>query len=141
MVFTLVALALLLFPLLIDRGTAENPSPQPTATEVFHLRSECAAIGEKTLTSPTVAPGITTSPISHYEPRTNRGYVMVNTVDAPRPFAHVSRRYLLDGQPGAMLAYTEVKDEEKSAAIGDKKAGWDKVSQYIDTMMADDRKQ
>jgi hypothetical protein len=140
-VITLVALVFLLFPLFIGRGTAENPSPQPTATEVFHLRSECAALGEKIPTSPTIAPGITASPISHYEPRTNRCYVVLNTVDAPKPFTHASRRYLFDGQTGEMLAYTEVRDGEKSAAIGDKRAGWDEVSQYIDTMMADDRKQ
>jgi hypothetical protein len=140
-VITLVALVFLLFPLFIGRGTAENPSPQPTATEVFHLRSECAALGEKIPSSPTIAPGITVSPISHYEPRTNRCYVVLNTVDAPQPFTHASRRYLFDGQTGEMLAYTDVRDGEKSAAIGDKRAGWDEVSQYIDTMMADDRKQ
>ena len=140
-IITLVALALLLFPLFIGRGTAENPSPQPTATEVFHLRSECAALGEKAPTSPTIAPGITTSPISHYEPRTNRCYVAVNTVDAPKPFTHASRRYLFDGQTGEVLAYTEVKDGEKSAAVAGRKAGWDDASKYIDGLMADDRKQ
>jgi hypothetical protein len=73
------------FPALATPGLAQT-GPQPTATEVFHLRSECTALGEKLAdrieageAEYRAKEGHVTSfmPISHYDPRTNRCYVQL----------------------------------------------------------------
>jgi hypothetical protein len=40
----------------------------PTATEVFNLRSRCAALGERMLEENVIGSALTQSQISHYEP-------------------------------------------------------------------------
>lgn len=54
--------------------------PQPTATEVFHLRSECAALGEKLLNDigakyRSVYDVSFSDQLSHYNSRINRCYI------------------------------------------------------------------
>jgi hypothetical protein len=73
--------------------------PVPTATEVFHLCSECAKLGEKMLadyshySSPTQT--------SHYNPLTNRCYVELFDN------GHGYHRHLYDGQTGEILAVVD----------------------------------
>jgi hypothetical protein len=50
-------------------------SRAPTATEVFHLRSECAELGEKLLLK--LYDSVYYDQESHYNPQTNRCYVEV----------------------------------------------------------------
>jgi hypothetical protein len=133
--------------LLLTETVAQNSSSLPTATEVFHLRSECAALGEKILEAHSL--GLPpTSEISHYNLQTNRCYVELESSDPTLPFYH--SRSLYDGQTGEGLAFTNVDKDGKFSGIVldqshrmDTRAnnGWDDATKYIDAMMADDRKQ
>jgi hypothetical protein len=49
MTIQIIGLAALSLYLLMSAGAAENAFLPPTATEIFHLRSECAALGKKIL--------------------------------------------------------------------------------------------
>ena len=111
-----VVFAMLTAPALAQDG------PKLTATEVFHLRSECAALGKKILDSSLVGPALYQSQVSHYEPRTNRCYVelTIQTAD-PHRFNDHFGRYLYDGQTGELLASTQSKKGVKTAF--DKDAG------------------
>jgi hypothetical protein len=74
------------------QGCNKGSIPAPTATEIFHLRSECATLAEQLRTH---HPGDTLSrTLSHYEPQTNRCYVETNNV-ALGNLVHV----LYDGKP------------------------------------------
>jgi hypothetical protein len=131
----------------------------PTATEVFHLRSECAALGEKILENSAVGSALTRSQVSHCDPVTNRCYVEIDvqTADQTKPVDYL-HRYLYDGQTGEMLATTGFDHGKKSNAsvfvrghhpplTGNMKydaaheALWSDAATYIDKMMADDRGQ
>jgi hypothetical protein len=123
----------------------------PTATEVFNLRSKCAALGERILEDNTIGIALTQSQITHYEPRTNRCYVelTIQTADLSKPIGqHYHNRVLYDGQTKEMLAYAQIERDKKHGMVFDKQhqktswdnAGWDDASAYIDAMMTDDRK-
>jgi hypothetical protein len=47
----------------------------PTVTEVFNLRSKCAALGDKIMEDDFVSSNLSKSNLSHYDPQTNRCYV------------------------------------------------------------------
>jgi hypothetical protein len=128
---------------------AENPSPEmtnrlPTATEVFHLRSECAALGRKILDNNVVGSALSQSQISHYDPKSNRCYVelTVQTADLTKP-QDVFRRYLFDGQTDDMLAVTRIEKGERSGMVFDRhhdiitdaNARYDDTTAYIDALM------
>jgi hypothetical protein len=123
----------------------------PTATEVFNLRSKCAALGDRLLEETTIGIALTKSQVSHYEPRTNRCYVelTIQTADLSKPIdQHYHHRVLYDGQTKEMLASAQIERGKKSGMVFDKQhrattltnAGWDDAGAYIDAMMADDRK-
>ena len=119
----------------------------PSATEVFHLRSECASLGEKILEADLVGQALTKSQTSHYDTATNRCYVelAVSTADL-RHYEDYYARYLYDGQTGEMLAFTRSEKGHKSSNIvlpHDSKNStgdlfWE-ANKIIDEMMADDR--
>jgi len=122
----------------------------PTATEIFHLRSECAALGEKILENNVVGSALAQSQVSHYEPRTNRCYVelTVQTADLTKP-QDTMDRFLYDGQTGEMLAVARIGKGKRHGMVYDKQhepdystndAGFGEASAYIDDRMADDRK-
>ena len=139
--------------MLLPRATvpvAEERGHQlPTATEVFQLRSACADLGQKLLEENVVGSALAQDQISHYNPRTNRCYVEVtiNTADLTKPMNYF-HRVLYDGQTSEMLASAQMRKGSKSGMVFDKQhltttlenAGWDDASEYIDAMMADDRK-
>jgi len=75
---------------------------------VFHLRSECAQLGEKLLEKKKkedMAGNDDWSQSSHYDPETNRCYVEITTVTADRSDPHFQGfDELYDGQTGEELA-------------------------------------
>lgn len=121
----------------------------PTATEVFQLRSACAALGQKILENNFVGTALSQDQVSHYNPRTNRCFVdvTVQTADITKPMEYFSR-YLFDGQTKQMLAFARIEKGKKVGMVYDHQHqttnldndGWDDASAYIDAMMADDRK-
>ena len=125
---------------------------RPTATEVFHLRSECATLGEKILEDSPVGSALSQSQVSHYDPQTNRCYVelTVQTADAQAPVSdYLGRRYLYDGQTRELLAFAEIigtpSEGEKRGMVFAETGenidnGYEPACLFIDKMMADDRK-
>jgi hypothetical protein len=147
----IVGFAVLSFVLSIGGASAESPSSPSTTTAVFHLRSECAVLGEKILDTKIVGAALSKSQTSLYNPQTNRSYVelTVQTADTTKTLS-LLRRYLFDGQTGEMLTYAETKNSQPwSGMVFDQShdkttfsnAGWDDANAYISAIMADDRKQ
>jgi hypothetical protein len=132
---------------------AEQPSFQPpTATEVFHLRNECAALGERIMNENAIGKALTQSVHTRYNPKTNRCYVhhVVQTADLSTPEdKSVFHDYLLDGQTKEMLATHSVERGKRSGIVYDlgyrakHSNDWfgDAAEKYIEDMMMDDRKQ
>jgi hypothetical protein len=122
-----------------------KPMAPPSATEVFHLRSECEALGENIMGGNIIGRALTQSQTSHYDPATNRCYVElnVNTADLTQ-FSDYFSRYLYDGQTGEMLAFTTTDHGKKTSGVfalrppstGDPFLD---ASSTIDSFMADDR--
>ena len=146
----IAGLAMLVLLSFIAECLADNLLSPPKATEVFHLRSECAKLGEKILDASFIGPALYKSQISHYNPQTNRFYVelTVQNADTTKPLLYLSR-YLYDGQTGEMLAVAQIKEGEKWGIVYDQSyetrtlanGGWDDANRYIIAMMADERKQ
>ena len=149
-IFRLTGIVVLcaLFP--TNRGIAQNAFSPPTATEIFHLRSECAALGQKILDENIIGSALTQTETSRYNPLTNRCYVelVVQSADLNKPM-EVFSRYFFDGQTGEMLASLKIEKGQKSGIVFDRNhqtttdtnAGWDDAEGYVDAMMADERKQ
>ncbi len=116
-----VSLVLLLYLMFTNQGLAENPSPSPTAAEVFQFRSECAALGRKILDSHPQDPSIGEYQVSHYEPRTNRCYVRLDRI-SPEGSTSDYSRLLFDGQTGESLAFVEAKNKNKIGRV--EGGGW-----------------
>lgn len=87
----------------------------PTATEAFHLQSECVRLGEKILDGNLIGSALTQSQVSHYSPRTNRCYVnlTVSTADLKSPDLYMSNN-LYDGQTGELLAFTKIEHGKRT---------------------------
>lgn len=121
----------------------------PSATEVFHLRSECAALGDKILEENVVGRALTQSQNSHYNPMTNRCYaeltVQTANFSTPEKESYYST-YLYDGQTREMLASASKKKGLRSGVIfgespqGDSEAQFWAAADFINKTMADDRK-
>jgi hypothetical protein len=112
----------------------------PTATEVFHLRSECAKMGQQILNDNVVGLALSQSQVSNYNEKTNRCYVelTVQSADMTKPMT-VMHRYLFDGQTKELLATTAIEKNVKSG-IAYKNAGvagFEKVNEYINEKMQD----
>jgi hypothetical protein len=128
---------------------ADRAHQNPAATGDVQLRSACAAWGQQILERNFIRSALYQEQFSRYSPRTNRCYVemRVQTVD---PNEHLDRfaRYLYDGQTKEMLAFAQIQNGKKSGRVFDlnhrttsfEDAGWDDASEYIYTMMADDRR-
>lgn len=118
-----------------DSALTQRP---PTATEVFHLRSECAELADKIMNENTIGIALTQSVLSHYDPKTNRCYAEL-TVQSADLSGNYFAEYLYDGQTKEMLAFIQTKNG-KSTGIAFKKniMGYEKVSEYIDQVMQDE---
>lgn len=119
--------AVVAFPALATPALAQA-GPQPTATEVFHLRSECAALGEKLaarIEAEYRSEGRVTSfsPLSHYDPLTNRCYVqsqfLFTVRKAPDDYSYLNT-CLYDGQTGEILACARQQLDKHSVVQPDK---------------------
>jgi hypothetical protein len=94
-----------LFALAAAQGQTARP---PSASEVFHMRTECAKLGDQLMKdesreSVSNHPPTSKENRSHYDPRSNRCYVEL------REWSLTDReddRLLYDGQTREMLAYT-----------------------------------
>jgi hypothetical protein len=116
----------------------------PAATEVFNLRAKCAQLAEKILENHSPGSSVSTSQVSHYEPRSNRCYVLMKSNST-----WADREYLYDGRTGGELAVIETTNKGyKNGVVFDWRHtpksltndGWDDANEYIDQMMAEDRK-
>ena len=91
------------------------PQQLPTATEVFHLRSECAKLGAKILNDNSVGRALSQSQLSHYNSNTNRCYIELTVQSADMTKApEIMSRYLFDGQTEEMLAFAKVEKGKQS---------------------------
>jgi hypothetical protein len=125
-------------------------STPPTATEVFHLRSECADLGHKIMNDNIAGPGTHQTELSRYDPKSNRCYVemTVETADQMK-LPHLIDRYLYDGQTGEMLAALHNQgDEHKSGIVFGShheaatyaNGYYDDTRAYIDALMSEGRR-
>jgi uncharacterized protein YqfB (UPF0267 family) len=149
----IVRFAALSLVLLVGRAGAENAFPPPTATEIFHLRSECGALGKKILDAHAniIGQALEKSQISHYNPQTNRCYVQLTvlTADTTDPFPVITTNYLYDGQTDEILAVAQTRKGLNWGFVEDQShqaktlahGGWHDTIEYIHAMMADDRRQ
>jgi hypothetical protein len=106
---TISGLAAALFLLLACERHETAQQPKATASEIFHLRSECATLADK------VAPangdygpyGVWQNTVSHYNPDTNRCYalgtVRYNSIDNVNRDFYTSS--LFDAQTKEQLAF------------------------------------
>jgi hypothetical protein len=127
---------------------AEQAQQLPAAAEVVELRSTCAAWGQQILEGNFIRSALYQEQFSRYSPRTNRCYVemRVQTADLDEDSDRFGR-YLYDGQTREMLAFAQIQNGKKSGRVFDlhhrttsfENAGWNDATEYIYTMMVDDR--
>jgi hypothetical protein len=114
-----------------------------SATGVLNLRSRCAELGEEILDQQPFKSRTFPSQASRYDPRTNRCYVELTVLTDDINTIH---RYLYDGQTKEMLAHAaRVKGNMEGQIFNNERnptgfAGYFEASEYIDEMMAEDRK-
>ena len=122
----------------------------PTASEVFQLRSECAALSDKLLGSLVGSSGplVSQTGLSHYEPATNRCYAIItSTVRDNAGKLKEEGQYLYDGQTQEQLAATRTYADGKTGGwvfdetYNGSHFSFDDASKYITARIADDRKQ
>lgn len=122
----------------------------PTATEIFDLRSKCAALGEKILKNTPADDKLQKDELSHYEPKTNRCFVRVTVWNANLGKGdEYFHQYLFDGQTGQMLAAIRRENGVKSGDLysepspsqGNADEMYVDASIFISQMMADDRQE
>jgi hypothetical protein len=123
------------------------------ATELFHLRSECATMGQKIHHDPVVG---YEEMLSRYDPLTNRCYVELTytTSTEDRKALGGIDRYLYDGQTRELLAQSNMgfsgrevggfrwgEVENDASLPTDADARYKAADDFIEKAMADDRKQ
>jgi hypothetical protein len=87
--------------LLAGTGHAQTAAPaRPTATEVFHLRSACAALGEKLVKDSQFVVYPSGAAEAHYDVSDNRCYVQLKDFQP-----HGSSISLVDAQSREVLAH------------------------------------
>jgi hypothetical protein len=128
---------------------AERVHQNPAASEEVQLRSACAAWAQQILEGNFIRSALYQEQFSRYSPRTKRCYVemRVQTVD-PNKQSDRFGRFLYDGQTREMLAFAQIQNGKKSGRVFDlhhrttsfENAGWDDATEYIYTMMVDDRR-
>lgn len=132
------------------QAASPEVNPRPTATEVFHLRSECAQLGQKILDGNVVGTALTQSQLSRYDPGTNRCYVQltVQTADLTKPIQYLAN-YLFDGQTGEMLATAKLENGKRSGIVfgvappddfkNNPDTFYNQAMDFMDKKMKDDR--
>ena len=125
---------------------ADGEQQKLTATELFDLRTKCAACVKKVLNDywPPEIPGIISRvSASHYDPRSGRCFVELKAIyEPPTPrWAEASNDHLLfDGQTGKVLAETETYKGGKRTGIVNAKSIYDFIGTeyYIKKMIGED---
>jgi hypothetical protein len=84
-----------------DIATAGTPATPPTATEVFHLRSECGRLGEQIKEKNDLGTYGITYVFSNYNQMNNRCYVLLKYWFFK---SQATQLYLYDGQGGGIFA-------------------------------------
>lgn len=127
---------------------AEPPPPAafqpPTATELFHLRGECAQLAEKMRGEYQSDDKLHAYVESNFDRHENRCYVRVIAVTADKnvPFgskAYYQAQLLYDGQTQDLLAHIEIKNGEQTGAIfkGGPQGDYWAAVRYISAKMKD----
>jgi hypothetical protein len=125
----------------------------PTATEIFHLRSECAEIGEK-LRLELHDSSIRYEDETHYDPATNRCFVAIRSwegtlQDGVLTNPHLITTFLYDGQTKKMLAYygrvgcltqSDCKDTGRIFVDSAESSDAHQAEKFITKTMSDDYK-
>ena len=149
-----ISLAIVLLTSCQSRPPAEDRAYKlPTASEVFHLRSECARLGEKFVEEDLIGGVLGQPQESHYDPKTNRCYVQLTVMSAK---AGDFTTQLYDGQTRQMLAFASVEHGKKVGVVfvaqlpgehikGPREvpandAGYTDAKEFINKAMEDDRK-
>jgi hypothetical protein len=131
-----------------NRPPAEDRAYKPpTATEVFHLRSECVRLGEKIVEENLIGSAQWMTQEFHYNPKTNRCYVRLTDTDKIKPRENYGIN-LYDGQTREMLAFAQVKHGEKVGMVSgttmrdttEADAGFAEAMEFINKAMENDRK-
>lgn len=123
----------------------------PTSTEVFNLRSECAALGQKALDNNSIGSALSQSQNSYYNPTTNRCFVQL-TVQSANLSGDYFSEYLSDGQTGDLLATATKEKGKKNYGViyggpteisntDNSNDSFNSTSYYIGKVMNDDWKQ
>ena len=125
---------------------------QASAVEIFRLRSECAALGEKILERDIVGPALTHSQLSKYDSTSNRCYVNLTVSSADVARFETSSEYLYDGQTGEMIAWKTLRGDKRTGSIlatgliplsrrtdGTYQFSYDNASALIGALMKEDR--
>ncbi|WP_243287476.1 hypothetical protein [Geothrix terrae] len=119
-----------------SEGAPESQRP-PSATEVFHLRTECGEFGVRLLNENFVGRALTQSQVSHYDPKTNRCFVEL-TVQSADLSGKFMASYLYDGQTKELLAFTESKDGVKRfLTFKTYTNSYEQAQEYINSKMED----
>jgi hypothetical protein len=145
-----VFLILVSLPCVSGSRAAERIQQLPSATEVFHLRSLCAKLGEQLSDENAIGSALTKDQVSRYDPKSNRCYVelSVRKISPKDAIDDYVNRTFYDGQTKEMLAFAKIEKGKKVGMIFDKQGsmadpsknlGWDDASAYIDDKMRDDR--
>ncbi len=97
------------------------PKPAATklsATELFALRTKCAALGEKILQDNSISPALTHEQVSHYNTETGHCYVKLedHTANPDSAENYMSDEVLYDGQTGERLASASMQGKDKKSA-------------------------
>lgn len=96
-----------------QRPVAQKAEPLPyrqaSASEVFNLRSRCAELAEKMKTDDDHKPDVVVTARSHYNPKTNRCYVVLDKNYPLHDFVR-NTEYLYDGQTKEQMAYFQYDD-------------------------------
>ena len=127
-----------------DNNKSEKPLPAanfriPTATEVFHLRNECAKMGEKILSETLIGIDLSKSQVSKYDPKSNRCYVELFIASTDPKDELYTNSVLYDGQTGEMLAFaTDKSGKETFGSFKVRKNSYGDTLDYMAEIMNDD---
>jgi hypothetical protein len=136
--------ALLVFLVWFPTASAQPAFRPPTATEVFNLRSRCAALGQKFLDELLVGSAISKTLTSHYDPRSNHCYGDVLTENIRRDVSYHNRS-LFDLQTCEILAFAKIEKGLKVGMVFGRLSnmkddfGFTDANEYIDQMTKEER--
>jgi hypothetical protein len=101
---------------------AEQSDRLPSATEVFHLRSLCAKLGDQLFDETAIGSALTKDQLSHYDPKSNRCYVelTVQKISPKDANDNYVNRSIYDGQTKEILAFAKIEKGKRVGMIFDK---------------------